>query len=305
MQQFHKFITWRLCVAQHVLQRVDLPSASRAANQSLIWVSDQHFASFPRLSYTWYVRGSVDISAEVLDSCSGNHALQRTLTDMTVYVIRDNTMHWVGDENGAGNSINTLNDGSPTCGPPGCIKRPAAIFVNCIHNIKITQYCRRSGIALIVISRVRPVNRTTISGVALCHKEFEGPCSKSRLMSLLNPTVSDITFLYHCVNLFSSHFDCQDYIALNVRKSICMVRSGRDLIWELSCNLHWGKHCKYYCSPFIGGKLNSEPLIYDVKMPSTEQLCLVQNVCVAIYINHRSRTLNGSVGKCHLFIHPG
>jgi hypothetical protein len=58
---------------------------------------------------------------------------------MTVYVIRDNNMDWAGDENGAGNSINTLNDGSPNCGPPGCIMRPAAIFVNYVHNIKITQ----------------------------------------------------------------------------------------------------------------------------------------------------------------------
>jgi len=29
--------------------------------------------------------------------------------------------------------------GSPIRGPPGFIMRPAAIFVNCVHSLKITQ----------------------------------------------------------------------------------------------------------------------------------------------------------------------
>jgi hypothetical protein len=58
---------------------------------------------------------------------------------MTVYVIRDNNMHWVGDKSGAGNSINTLNRGSQTLGPPGFIMRPVAIFVYYVYTIKITQ----------------------------------------------------------------------------------------------------------------------------------------------------------------------
>jgi hypothetical protein len=128
---------------------------------------------------------------------------------MTVYVIRDNHMHWVGDKNGAANSINILNHGSQTLGPPVCIMRPVAILVHYVHTIKIKQ-CNQV-YYLLLFPHVRPANRPTIMGVALCHKKFEGPCSKS---SLMYPTVSDIIFLYHCVNLFSSHFKCQDCIVL-------------------------------------------------------------------------------------------
>jgi hypothetical protein len=43
----------------------------------------------------------------------------------------------------------TLKRGSPTQGPPGCIVRPAATFLNYAYTIKITQQFR--GIPLIVI----------------------------------------------------------------------------------------------------------------------------------------------------------
>jgi len=35
------------------LQRLNLSSTPRSSNQSLIRFSDQHLASFPRLSHTW------------------------------------------------------------------------------------------------------------------------------------------------------------------------------------------------------------------------------------------------------------
>jgi len=47
-----------------------------------------------------------------------------------------------------------LHHGSPTCGPPSCIVRPADIFVSCAHTIKITQtvarttYCQLSTFGL-------------------------------------------------------------------------------------------------------------------------------------------------------------
>ena len=121
---------------------------------------------------------------------------------MTVYAIRDNHMHWVGDKNGAGNSINILNHGSQTLGPPVCIMSPVVIFVHYVHTIKIIQ-CSQV-YYLLLFPHVRAAKRPTIMGVALCHKKFEGPCSKSSLMSLMYPTVSDIIYLYHCVNYLAA-----------------------------------------------------------------------------------------------------
>ena len=43
------------------------------------------------------------------------------------------------------------NRGSPTRGPPDCIKRPTATFVNCVYTTKMTKQVRRSGIPLTVI----------------------------------------------------------------------------------------------------------------------------------------------------------
>ena len=45
--------------------------------------------------------------------------------------------------------------------------RPAATFVNYVYSTKITQQFRRSGIRLIVIFQVRPVDQHTIMNVAL------------------------------------------------------------------------------------------------------------------------------------------
>jgi hypothetical protein len=45
----------------------------------------------------------------------------------------------------------SLHQGFPTDGPPGCIMWPAATFVNCVYTIKITQWFRRLGIPLIAI----------------------------------------------------------------------------------------------------------------------------------------------------------
>jgi hypothetical protein len=40
--------------------------------------------------------------------------------------------------------------GPPTCGPPGCIMRPEAIFVNCVYAVKISQYFRNLGVPLVI-----------------------------------------------------------------------------------------------------------------------------------------------------------
>jgi hypothetical protein len=74
------------------------------------------------------------------------------------------------------NKTVSLKHGFPSRGPPGCITRPAARFVNCAHTMKITQYVRRLGPPLIVILHVRPTNQTTITGVALGRKKLGRPC---------------------------------------------------------------------------------------------------------------------------------
>jgi hypothetical protein len=49
--------------------------------------------------------------------------------------------------------------------------RLAATFVNYVYSIKITEQFWRSGIPLIVIFQVRPMDQHTIMDVALCHKK--------------------------------------------------------------------------------------------------------------------------------------
>ena len=74
--------------------------------------------------------------------------------------------------------------GSRIRGPPGCIKRLAAMFVNYVYTTKMTQYVRRLSFLLIVILLVRPANRPTTTGVAPSYKNLDLPYYTASLLSL-------------------------------------------------------------------------------------------------------------------------
>jgi hypothetical protein len=70
--------------------------------------------------------------------------------------------------------------GCPTRGPPSCVMRSAATFVNYIYRLlqKITQQCKRFGTPGIVILHERPAKQPTVTVVALCQpftKDGKGP----------------------------------------------------------------------------------------------------------------------------------
>lgn len=53
--------------------------------------------------------------------------------------------------------------------------RPAAMFVNCVYPMKITQKFRQLGVPLIVIFLRTAREPAHNNGVAFCHKDVRGP----------------------------------------------------------------------------------------------------------------------------------